>query len=533
MDILGCQLNFNIGDFEGNANKIIEKINEYGDNYDLLVFSELCVSGYPPHDLMYEPDFIFQQNKAIKKIRESTKGKKAGVVIGYVGEGNYKPFTNSLLLIHDNCIKFNYNKMLLPDYDIFDEYRHFDVGKKPGLFKFKGEIILFAICEDLWFDNSKCYEDDPFRDVVCNLIISINASPSLLNKVQKRINICKKLSEKKQCDVLYVNQVGGYDDVIFDGGSFFISSVTGDVYTTINQFEEGTISNLRCYSKKFLEGQELIYKQLVFGIKEYCKKCGFKKVVVGSSGGIDSALVLALAVEALGPENVEAITMPSEYSSTGSYIDSESLCRNLDIKLKYAQIKDIHKELKLSFKHDIKDELCGLADENTQARIRGTILMAYSNKTGAMVLSTGNKSEMSVGYCTLYGDMNGGLSPISDLYKTEVFELAKWINRDKEIIPWTIINKAPSAELSPNQKDTDSLPPYEVLDEILKYLIEGNTIYLSNVITVITVELVNKIHKMVLRNEFKRRQSAPTIKIHNKSYGYGRRIPLAQSYLIE
>ena len=347
MNVLGFQLNFNIGDFEGNANKIIEKINEYGNSADLLVFSELCVSGYPPHDLMYELDFLFQQNKAIAKIREATKGKNAGVVIGYVGEGNYKPFTNSLLLLHDNSIKFSYNKMLLPDYDIFDEYRHFDAGKKPGVFKFKGEIILFAICEDLWYNSSKCYEDDPFRNVVCNLVISINASPSLIGKYEKRVDICKKLSRVKQCDVMYVNQVGGYDDVVFDGGSFYISAKTGAIYSMTSQFEEGMISSEHFrtinHSNNIEDEQEFIYKQLVFGIKEYCKKCGFKKVVVGSSGGIDSALVLALAVEALGPNNVEAITMPSMYSSEGSFKDSEILCNNLGIKLMFVPISDIRR----------------------------------------------------------------------------------------------------------------------------------------------------------------------------------------------
>lgn len=527
MKVLGFQLNFKIGDFEYNKTKIIEKINEYGNEADLLVFTELCLCGYPPHDLMYEENFMDRQTRSLWEIMKSTVGKKAGVVVGGISQGNYKPFKNSLWVIQGGSVIFEYHKMLLPDYDIFDEYRHFDAGKKPGIFKFKNKIIQFAICEDLWFSNSNCYENDPFDGTECDLIIAINASPSLIGKERTRIDLCRALATEKECDLLYVNQVGGYDDVVFDGGSFFISAVTGDVYSSIHQFDEGIISNDRCISTSFLDGQEFIYSQIVFGIREYCKKCGFKKVVVGSSGGIDSALVLALAVAALGKENVEAITMPSKYSSGGSVNDSIVLCKNLGINLYNYQIKSVMDSIEKNFFPDFNQEFIGLANENTQARVRGTILMAYSNKTGALVLSTGNKSEMSVGYCTLYGDMNGGLSPISDLYKTEVFELSNWINRGGEIIPWNIINKAPSAELAPDQKDTDSLPIYSILDSILKHLIEGKDK------PPYSDELIAKIHKMILRNEFKRRQAAPTIKMHDKSFGYGRRIPLAQGYKLD
>ena len=532
MDILGFQLNFKIGALEYNTNKIIENIKTYGNSADMLVFSELCISGYPPLDLMYEPDFIAKQYQCFQKIREATKDTKAAVVIGYIGEGLYKPFTNSLVVFSSGGIIFNYNKMLLPDYDIFDEYRHFDAGTTPGLFKYKGKVIQFAICEDLWFSDSNCYQSDPFANTACDIIIAINASPSLIGKSNTRIELCRKLTKQKDCALMYVNQVGGYDDIVFDGASFYMES-NGVVKNYAESFEESMITNgfPRADLPPFttvIDTNEFIYNQLVFGIKEYCTKCGFKKVVVGSSGGIDSALMLALAVAALGSENVEAITMPSVFSSEGSWKDSETLCNNLGVKLMSIPISNIRDSFADGYNSGTSTLFSGLADENTQARIRGTLLMAYSNKTGALVLSTGNKSELSVGYCTLYVDMNGGLAPISDLYKTEVFALSKWINRNTEIIPWNIINKAPSAELAPDQKDTDSLPEYEVLDSILRYLIEKDYYQLEQ--KKVPIELIEKIHKMILRNEFKRRQAAPTIKIHKKSYGYGRRVPLAQSY---
>jgi NAD+ synthase (glutamine-hydrolysing) len=382
----------------------------------------------------------------------------------------------------------------------------------------------------LWFNQSNYYKKDPFEDTECDLIIAINASPSLIGKVEKRIEICKNLVKRKNCDLMYVNQVGGYDDVIFDGSSFYMSK-EGHIKDFCPYFIESYVDNIATLSTGGfqLSKNAFIYNQLVFGINEYCYKCGFKKVVVGSSGGIDSALVLTLAAAALGPSNVTAITMPSKFSSKGSISDSEILCNNLGIKLYNAPIEITMSKFDVMFESNLEQDFTGLTNENTQARIRGTLLMAYSNKTGALVLSTGNKSELSVGYCTLYGDMNGGLSPISDLYKTEVFELAKWINKEKEIIPWNIINKAPSAELAPNQKDTDSLPEYKVLDQILKHLIEGEQFRQD---LRIPDELIDKIHRMILRNEFKRRQAAPTIKIHDKSFGYGRRFPLAQNYTI-
>lgn len=553
MRVVIAQLNYTVGDLLGNSNKIIKTLENWKNDPDTVVlFTELAISGYPPLDLLVSEDFIIDQKRQFYRILRETENYECHFVIGYIetNKGKGKPIFNSAAVCHKGEVAYNYRKRLLPTYDVFDEARYFEPGSDIGLWYFQGKRIGILICEDLWYDN-KTYKIDTAEQLFrqnADVIFCLNASPSVVGKVEQRLKIARYIAQKFGLPIVYANQVGANDDIVFDGNSF-ATDEQGRVIEWGSLFCED-IFEVRTEKKTTLELEDLrclsdsefFFKQAVTGIREYVKKCGFKSVVIGESGGIDSAVVTALAVEALGPDNVQAITMPSQYSSTGSVNDSHMLCQNLGVSLTIISIEETYKTFLESFNDRTERATPGVTEENIQARIRGMMLMAYSNRYGHLVLSTGNKSELSVGYCTIHGDMVGGMAPISDLYKTEVYEVARYINQSKgtQIIPQTIIDKEPSAELSPDQKDSDSLPPYEMLDAILRLGIEGDHLTYQERLSALELlrnknDSVNsdiiRIRKMVKRNEYKRRQATIGIKMHAKSFGYGRRIPLAQCWL--
>lgn len=551
MKIVASQCNFTIGDFAGNTAKILDVIEKHEKHSDLIVFSELSLSGYYPMDLIERRGFIEEQDNHLQKILDASKGLRTAIVIGFIDRNDVigKPFHNALAVIMDGSIVFKYHKKLLPTYNIFDEMRHFEPGKLSGIWELNGVKIGFLICEDAWNDESTPgYNQVPIHDLVENaadIFISINASPSDIQKQQERIDLLRNKSIKYGKPIVYVNQVGGNDELIFDGNSFAIDSSGKfmqlcDAFTesegVINYQNNKITTSEKSISNQIKNNEQLFYNQIIMGLRDYCKKCGFSSVIIGSSGGIDSALTLALAVDAIGPDNVIAITMPSHFSSSGSVDDSVDLCQNLGVKLHEISIKDAYDLAVNRFSKSYNQKPSKLTCENIQARIRGQILMEYSNHFGSMLLSTGNKSELSVGYATLYGDMNGGLNLLGDLYKMEVYSLSNYINElhGKEIIPQSIIDKEPSAELSDGQKDTDSLPPYPVLDAILRIYIEHELLsedeikHGKKIITDSGFKEVEKIIQMVDRAEYKRRQAPPIIRVHRKSFGIGRRLPIVQ-----
>jgi NAD+ synthase (glutamine-hydrolysing) len=552
MKIAMGQMNYKIGDFAGNFAKIENFVMSNKNKAELFVFSELCLSGYFPRDLILSEKFISVQDEYFKKVQKLSQTSRTPIMIGYIekNEGHGKPFYNSLAVFSKGVQIFNYRKQLLPTYNIFDEKRYFEEGadNQQMVFELGDKRIGVIICEDGWDESSdkKLYNASPLKAVKAqnpDFVISINASPSNIGKAEQRLDVFSKaVSEILQVPFLYVNQVGANDQIVFDGASFIMNSkgiLTGQLNffkedeSIINVFSTEYISAHK--TSKFPKQEELFYEQIVMGLRDYCSKTGFSKVVVGSSGGIDSALTLALAVDALGAENVSAITMPCHYSSSGSVDDSVSLCKNLNVKLYHRSIiKDFDVAVD-EYKNSFDDEVLKVTKENMQARIRGRILMEFSNNTGALVLSTGNKSEMSVGYATLYGDMNGGLNLIGDLYKMQVYALSKHVNSKAgfEIIPTVIIDKEPSAELSPDQKDSDALPEYPVLDAILKLYIEKDCLNEEEInkeqeiLKDISVGVIDKIISLVHKSEFKRFQAPPIIRVQYRSFGFGRQIPIA------
>ena len=544
MKVLMAQLNYQIADIDGNTQKILSVMEQHGADVDLIVFTELCITGYYPKDLLYQRSLISAQNAALDRIKQATRDLNAAVIIGYVepNNGYGKPYFNSLGLFENGQQLVTANKQLLPVYNIFDEARHFEPGDQTGVFQFRGSKIGFLICEDGWEDSADpMYKSNPVQDLEeqgVDTIISINASPGNIGKQAQRYDLIKQTAQRCNANLVYVNQVGGIDDIVFDGASIAVNA-QGQTLAQ-SRFYEEDLSVVDLTSKNIIETKiqnkmAVIAQQVKLGLLDYCKKTGFNSVVIGSSGGIDSAVTIALAVWALGAENVVAITMPSPFSSEGSWSDSEELCENLGIPLINAPIREQFKLDCDEFEKRFGEKPSGLTQENMQARTRARILMAYSNNFGNLVLSTGNKSEISVGYCTLYGDMGGGLSLIGDLYKMEVYALARYLNEqifEGKGIPEAIIDKEPSAELSPVQKDSDSLPPYPVLDAILHYYIEED--YLTDLekqsyektLSDVDQATIDKVRKMVSRAEYKRQQAAPVIRIHHRAFGIGRQIPL-------
>jgi NAD+ synthase (glutamine-hydrolysing) len=556
-----AQLNPTVGDIEGNTQKIVAAAQRAAlDGAELVVFTELALTGYYPGDLLDEPRFMARVDEGLVALRQASRQHAAlhwvvGLPLRHEGHG--KKLHNALVVLKAGEVVMRYAKQLLPTYDVFDERRHFEPGPDVArVLRIGSTQVGLLICEDAWNDTGVDYPINPLTrlaDAAPDLVVSINASPSNVGKREQRHTIFADAARRYRLPIVYVNQVGGQDQLVYDGASFAVAA-DGRLAFEARRFGED-VTTLRLNGGGFeaADGAELppvpaaglptmaFYReQVVLGTRDYARRCGFTQAVVGSSGGIDSALTIALAVEALGADNVAAVTMPSDWSSAGSVDDSVTLCRNLGVKLSTHPIGDIVRSFSQGFQAGFGQPLRGLPLENLQARVRGTTLMAFSNAFGHLLLTTGNKSEISVGYCTLYGDTNGGLGPIGDLYKTEVFALARHVNEHagRELIPQAIIDKEPSAELAPGQKDTDSLPPYAVLDPILKVLIEGERLGQAEraeagaFVERLAGEpegraLVERIRRMIARNEYKRRQAPPIIRLRPRAFGAGRQMPIA------
>lgn len=543
MKICLAQLNYKIGDFESNTAKISETILEARlAGADLVVFSELSVCGYSPEDFFDYDWFVEKCEQSLEAVANSCKGIAA--IVGGVVKNTEKGrgLFNVACFLNHGRIERTIKKSLLPTYDVFNEARYFEAGIEAQIIEFKGVKLGIAICEDLWDNyNDFQYKYSPvaaLKEAGAQLIIHPSASPFNLQKEQVRNGVFTGNTERFKLPIVYVNQVGAHTDLIFDGSSKAINSM-GRTVLSLPRFEEKIeyvdfneteFTKTPIPTSEELSEGELLYKALVFGIREYFNKMGFKKAILGSSGGIDSALVQCLASAALGPDNVWPILMPSEFSSTGSVEDAKNLSLNLGNPYSIIPIKSTYEAFINALEPEFKDLPFGIAEENIQARSRGVILMSLSNKFGHILLNTGNKSEMAVGYCTLYGDMCGGLAVLGDVYKTKVYNIARYINRNEEIIPTEIINKAPSAELRPGQKDSDSLPEYSLLDEILDLYVEGRKGRDEIKMLGYEASTVDKVVNLVNRNEHKRFQSPPILRVTNKAFGQGRRIPLVASY---
>ncbi|MEK6636098.1 MAG: NAD+ synthase, partial [Planctomycetota bacterium] len=545
MKIALAQINQTVGDFQNNIEKICSYIDRArSQNADLVVFPELAITGYPPKDFLDIPAFVDENLKALEKITCSVSGISA--IIGFVDK-NKRPHGklvhNAAAFIQDKKIISIHHKSLLPTYDVFDECRYFEPAYTISPVKFMDYTLGISICEDIWNDEEfwarPLYEKDPIEDLIsqgANIIINISSSPFAVGKHDKiRLRMLIHDAVKYKVPFVYVNQVGGNDDLVFDGNSSVINA-EGSLIARSAAFEEGLIvvdiekSVVQLQSKVY-SPVESIHKALIVGLGDYAIKCGFKKVVIGLSGGIDSAVTAALAAESLGKDNVIGVLMPSQFSSQGSIDDAVRLAQNLGIIYKKIPIKDIFETYQNTLKTEFKGRPFDIAEENLQARIRGNILMALSNKYGYLVLTTGNKSELAVGYCTLYGDMSGGLALISDIPKTMVYELARYINREREVIPQNSIDKPPSAELKPNQFDQDTLPPYDILDGILKAYVEDAKSIGEIIRMGFDEKIVREVIRKVNRNEYKRRQAAPGIKVTSKAFGSGRRMPIAHNFM--
>jgi NAD+ synthase (glutamine-hydrolysing) len=548
MIIALAQINFIVGDFEYNSTKIIKAITESKKvNADLIVFSELAICGYSPFDLLESKDFIDKSYNAINIIAKYSED--IGVIIGAptINEGTGKMLFNSAMFIHDNKIQKIVNKTLLPTYDIFDEYRYFESNNEFDIIEFKGKKIALTICEDLWdeqeknldFDKETIYRNSPMQALTKlkpDFIVNIAGSPFSYNQAETRKNILVKNAIKYNLPIIYVNQVGANTDLIFDGGSA-VFNYRGEVILSCKYFEE----DIRLINtNKISELPEIIETRnkyadinsaLVLGLKDYFLKSKFSKAVIGLSGGIDSAICVAIAVQALGNKNVEAILMPTKYSSKHSISDSIDMIERCNISSHKINIEKLRKQFDNTFENLFENISPDTTEENIQARIRGTILMAYSNKFGNIVINTSNKSEAAVGYTTLYGDMNGALSLIGDVYKTDVYKLARYINENiAPIIPDNIINKEPSAELRFDQKDSDSLPQYEILDGILFNYIEKKLSASEIIALGYHSSTVDYILSLVNYSEYKRFQAPPILRISSKAFGFGRRMPLVAKY---
>ena len=543
MKIALAQINPIVGDFSYNYHKIIKSTERAIDqSCDLIVFSEMVLSGYPPRDLLEKKDFVDANLDCLNRLLHSIRG--IGVICGLVDyntseEG--KPLRNSAVLFEDGQMLHQVYKRLLPTYDVFDESRYFEPGTDCNTFNYKGHRLGLTVCEDLWNDKDifqrRIYHLDPIDALVkdgSDLIINVSASPFHTGKIDFRKNMHSAIARKYGVTLVYVNQVGGNDSLLFDGISAVFDQ-QGRMVARSNDFVEDlitydTTSGAAERREISFSENEAVFKALVMGTRDYVVKCGFTKAVIGLSGGIDSALTATIAVEALGPDNVTTVFMPSIYTSKDNYEDTQLLARNLGVKLETIPIDRIYQEYTTHLDPQAAGRDPGITEQNIQARVRGTILMAISNQRGCLLLSTGNKSELAVGYCTLYGDMSGGLAVISDVPKTMVYDLARFINREADLIPKRIIEKPPSAELKPDQRDDDDLPPYEVLDPILKGYIEDDRRVSELVNLGYEKQLVEDVVSRVNRNEYKRHQSAPGLKVTSKAFGYGRRYPIAQRY---
>ena len=541
MKIALGQINPTVGDFSGNAAKIIRfSLEARGAGAELILFPELSVSGYPPRDLVENPSFVTRCRSTVERIAAETQG--ISVICGTVTPAQSesgKKVMNSASLLRDGRIEFTQSKMLLPTYDVFDEMRNFAPALSQKLLSCCGKQMALTICEDAWNDkrfwNQRMYGIDPVEELVragANFVLNISASPFWLGKRELRHDMVAAIAKNQKVPVALVNQVGGNDSLVFDGSSLVIAP-DGKVIAQGKSFEEDLIyfdsEKLTGDIHPQICGEEAsAYHALVLGTRDYVHKCGFERAIIGLSGGIDSALTAAIAVEALGAENIIGVGMPGPYSSRGSIDDARELAKNLNIRFELLPINDIYSAACRTLDPIFAGLPPDVSEENIQSRARGLVLMGMSNKLGALVLSTGNKSELAVGYCTLYGDMVGGLAIISDVPKTLVYRLSEYVNSRGNIIPKSTIEKPPSAELRADQKDSDSLPPYDVLDAILEdYVEESSSADQIARVNNFDPELVRKVIRMVERSEYKRQQAAPGIKISAKAFGSGRRFPIA------
>lgn len=542
MRIALAQINTVVGDLAGNEGKILAAYQRgVAAGAELVICPELAVVGYPPRDLLLKPAFVQANRATLERLAAQTGA--VGLVVGFVGESTRRPgraLTNAAALLADGQIVAMRDKTLLPTYDVFDEDRWFEPAAENAPVEFRGRKLGLTICEDVWNDEEfwpeRRYRPNPAVELVragAEVILNLSASPWHLGKEKTRFAMLRSLALKTQRPVVYCNLVGGNDELVFDGQSLVFNSEGGLVaqgeafaedFRVIETDVQGGAA-LRTYSD-----EELVHRALVLGTRDYLHKCGFKSVVLGLSGGIDSAVVACLAVEALGRENVRGLSLPSRFSSQGSLEDARLLAENLGIQYDVVAIEPPFQAVKEQLQPLFAGRAEDTTEENLQARLRGVVLMAMSNKFGSLLLTTGNKSELAVGYCTLYGDMCGGLAVISDVPKTMVYRLARWINRELEVIPSASITKPPSAELRPDQTDQDSLPPYEVLDAIL----EGYVVLARSAVELISEGFaetdVRRVVRLIDGAEYKRRQAAPGLKVTTKAFGVGRRIPIAQRW---
>ena len=543
MKIALAQIDPTVGDFTGNLAKIVAASRAAADQgARLAVFSELCVCGYPPADFLEKPSFLARCRSAVEELAEATRELRCAVLVGTAlpaNGGGGKPAVNAAVLMDRGEVKLEQHKRLLPFYDIFDEQRYFQPAKSQQIVELDGVRLAVSICEDAWNDKNfwprRLYSIDPMEELMRQrpqLHVNLSSSPFWHGKRALRREMLTAIAQRDGIPVLLCNQVGGNDSILFDGSSLAVNA-QGKVIAQAASFAEDLVlvdpfdaAPLTVASDD--DETEAAYRALVLGTRDYVHKCGFRQAIVALSGGIDSALVAAIAAEALGAENVLGVGMPSPYSSEGSIDDSRRLAANLGIRFELIGISGLFAEFNQALAPLFAGRAPDITEENIQSRIRGNLLMALSNKFGSLVLTTGNKSEMAVGYCTLYGDMVGALAVIGDLVKTRVYAICNWLNREKEVIPSAILEKPPSAELRPDQKDTDSLPPYDVLDPILEAYVERYETPEEIAGTLgVERELVRKVVKLVERSEYKRQQAAPVLKVTAKSFGTGRRFPIA------
>ena len=542
MKIALAQINTTVGDLAGNEAKILGAYRRGVEaGVELVMFPELAVSGYPPRDLLHKSQFI-RQNLAVLDRLAAASG-ATGMLVGYVGLNDLRPgreAVNAAALLQHGKILATRAKTLLPTYDVFDEDRYFEPARENACVDFNGRKIGLTVCEDVWNDegfwHDRRYRRNPARELAAagaQIIFNASASPWHLGKNRTRHEMLASLAATTKCPLVYCNSVGGNDELIFDGMSLVFGS-GGQLLAEGAAFREDFVivetDDVTAITAPAIADEEKLYRALVLGLRDYLHKCGFKSAVLGLSGGIDSALTAVLAAEALGAENVRGVSLPSQYSSPGSLDDARVLAENLGIRYDVIPIQPMFLAAKAQLAGVFAGRAEDTAEENIQARLRGVILMAMSNKFGSLLLTTGNKSELAVGYCTLYGDMCGGLAVISDVPKTMVYRLSEWINREREIIPRDTLTKPPSAELRPDQTDQDSLPPYDVLDAILEaYVVAGNA-PAEIIASGFDQATVERVVRLIDVNEYKRRQAAPGLKVTSKAFGVGRRMPIAQRY---
>jgi NAD+ synthase (glutamine-hydrolysing) len=541
------QINTTVGDLAGNVNRMIRAARQAAAaGAHAVVFPELSVTGYPPRDLVEKPTFVERSERELERLAAETARLDLAVIAGYVGRSpssDGKRATNSAAVLRGGKVVFRQTKMLLPTYDVFDEERYFVPAEGQALFRLNGRQVALTICEDAWNDKQfwerPLYRRDPVQELAHTggqILISINASPYHMGKRALRREIFEATARRHNIPVVYVNQVGGNDQLVFDGSSFAMDA-QGRLAASAVSFAEDLVtfdaeSGTGDPHENLPDECEAVYEALVLGTRDYIRKCGFDRVLLGLSGGIDSSLTAAIAADALGAQNVTGVGMPGPYSSEGSISDARALAENLGIRFEISPITPVYQEFLRVLDPLFAGAPRDVTEENLQARLRGVTLMALSNKWSAMVLTTGNKSELAVGYCTLYGDMCGGLAVISDVPKTLVYKLSRVANRRHPgAIPESVFEKPPSAELRPNQKDTDSIPPYEILDQVLRAYVEDYQAPQQIAQDLgLPVEMVADVVNKVDRNEYKRQQAAPGLKVTSKAFGMGRRFPIAQKY---